>query len=543
MFYDLHEAGTVKTDKGTGVLLNQPTDRLAEPLRTRTEHGDMYLEFDFMLPPGSSATVHLQGRYGIRLNDSRSQAGAASGAILLPGRNNLRQTVPPRMNVGKAPGLWQNLKVSFQAPQFDSTGQKVAPATFNQVVYNGVVIHENIKVPGVTVGADKEHAMGPLVFSGDNPVAFQNIRYKMYGDERLTINNLTYNYYDGHNELPEVRENPDQSGPASEITWKLAGNQASFALEFTGELVAPNAGTYRFQIPSRGVSQLIIDNDTVVAMGDAAGAQVLAEGSHTFSLLHLKENIWITPELGFFVEGPGIAQYALHSPSSLSPPSTRPIVIEPEQRAVVQRCFLADEDQKKTFCAAVGDPKNIHYALDLSQGALVSVWKGGFLDATSMWTGRGQGQLAYPLGGTIELSSEPVVAVLQNKEEPWPDTAQNYQLEGYELDKDGRPTFQYSFQGTAVEDKITPADDGQYLTRTLRVNGMDTKNRWFRLAQGKKIERLPNGLYGIDDKNYYIRVASDMKQKPLIRQGKDGEELLIPASSLKDQQLAYSIIW
>lgn len=89
-----------------------------------------------MLSKGSTAGLVLQDKYEIRLNDSWTDAGSlaqASGAITYKGSVQLSQNVPPRMNVCKAPGLWQNLKVSFQAPVFDSSGRKVSNARFNEL--------------------------------------------------------------------------------------------------------------------------------------------------------------------------------------------------------------------------------------------------------------------------------------------------------------------------------------------------------------------------------------------------------------------------
>ena len=436
IYYHLNNEKTSKEEKGKGIIINHSKGGDNGDLLTNFEHGDIDLEFDFMLPKGSTTGVYLQSRYGIRLNDSWSNAGSivqASGAIYLPYKDNkqLAQVIPPRMNVCKAPGLWQNLKVSFQAPKFDNTGKKVSNAKFNKVVYNGVVIHANIDLQGVNAQRmpGDETPLAPLMFSGNSDIAIRNIRYKMFADS------------------------------------------------------------------------------------------------------------------------PGTSRSHLHFASSLlQPTSDRPIIIEPEKRTIVQRCFIEDGQKKSTFCVAVGEPGQIHYAMDLSQGAIINLWKGGFLDATTMWTGRGGEQLARPLGSKIELSNAPAFAILQNTEKAWPASMQkasNYQFKSYQLDEHGRPTFKYLINGFSIEDKVTPQNNDQYLTRTLKVKGgNDTRNLWFRLAKGRKIELLPDGFYGIDDKNYYIKVHANKKEKPLIRKVKDGEELLIPVILTGEQsQLEYSIIW
>ncbi|HRN56988.1 MAG TPA: hypothetical protein PLL71_11075, partial [Agriterribacter sp.] len=60
----------LKEEAGTGILVNNPSGSTRPQLITKMEHGNMLLEFDFMLAPHASVTVYLQGRYGIRLADS-----------------------------------------------------------------------------------------------------------------------------------------------------------------------------------------------------------------------------------------------------------------------------------------------------------------------------------------------------------------------------------------------------------------------------------------------------------------------------------------
>ncbi len=555
VFYDLKDESIIKEEKGTGVLIYNPKDNDKQPILTNVEHGDMDLEFDFMMPKGSTSAVYLQGSYGIRLNDSWDETNSiakASGAIYqsIEGNKPVAPIIPPRFDVCRAPGLWQNLKIFFQAPKFDGTGKKISNAKFTKVVYNGVVIHENIEVPEAASQKHpgNENPLGVLTFSSNDGIAVRNMRYKIYSNDVVKVNNLSYSYYDGKfDKIPEVAE-ASKHGKAQVITWKMTGSQGSFVLKFDGEFIIPKSGTYVFHLQSRDISQLIINDKTVIVPGDKLDSQILEKGSHKFSLVYIKENSEGTPQLGLFVEGPGIATHSLHAASSLVPTMERPIIVEPGKRTIVQRCFMANGLQKRTFCVAVGEPGQIHYAMDLSLGAVINVWKGSFLDVTTMWTERGEEQLAKPLGSTIELSSGPTIALLKNKDETWPGTIlerNNYQFKGYRLDEQKRPTFKYIIHGLAIEDKIIPENNDQYLTRTLTVNDKsNTKNLWFRLAKGSQIKLLPNGLYSIDDNNYYIEIKTNKKQNPLIRKVQDGEELLLPAILDEGQaQLTYSIIW
>jgi hypothetical protein len=76
------------------------------------------------------------------------------------------------------PGQWQSFDVTFRAPRFDASGNKVANALFEKVIHNGVVVHENAEVTGSTRAAayKDEKSTGPLMLQGDHgPVAYRNI--------------------------------------------------------------------------------------------------------------------------------------------------------------------------------------------------------------------------------------------------------------------------------------------------------------------------------------------------------------------------------
>jgi hypothetical protein len=91
--------------------------------------------------------------------------------------------VAPRINVSRAPGLWQNIRIQFQAPKFDASGKKIANARVVRIVLNGVTIIENAVLQAPTRGSAfaNEAAMGPLRLQGDHgPVAFKNFRYSTH---------------------------------------------------------------------------------------------------------------------------------------------------------------------------------------------------------------------------------------------------------------------------------------------------------------------------------------------------------------------------
>jgi len=226
----------------------------------------------------------------------------------------------------------------------------------------------------------------------------------------------------------------------------------------------------------------------------------------------------------------------------------KPIIMTPKDQVIVQRCFIGVEGKKSTFCVAVGDPGGINYAMDLSQGALINIWKGGFIDATTMWTSRGEEQLAKPLGeNVIKLVSEPNFAPLRDKEQVWPDSTQTldrFRFKGYKLDQQGRPTFRYKLGGVTIWDKIEPANNDQNLTRTVKISGKNTQSQiWIRLAKGQSIKKIKKNSYNVPDKNYRIDLVSNKKQKPIIRRADGGMELIVPVAMNENQgEVKYSII-
>lgn len=161
---------TMTARAGEGVFAFIPTRRVtqAADLVTATDHGDIELEFDYLLAAGSRATIVLQDAYELIISDSRGDLHpAATGNGGIAG-------YAPRQQAGKAPGLWQTLKLAFRAPQFDAAGKKTTPARLVRATLNGVTIHENAQLQaraGVT-----EKARGPLRVASSGAIAFRNVK-------------------------------------------------------------------------------------------------------------------------------------------------------------------------------------------------------------------------------------------------------------------------------------------------------------------------------------------------------------------------------
>lgn len=411
--FDLSDARKVNLEKGKGILAYMPDGKQNGALSTTFRHQDILLEFSFMLAKGSTAGVYLLGQYGIELSDAWSEGAQTGtcGAILI---NSGSARMQPRMNVCRAPGLWQKMQVFFKAPK--QGDKKRSQAVFAKIVLNGVVIHENIMMEAPQAVATS----GPVVFKAGSPVGFKDIRYV---------------------------------------------------------------------------------------------------------------NFKSTDEMD-----------ALLRPGRQENTRDRQIVIAPSQKTIVQRCFIEYDQKKRTFCAAVGGPEKIHYAMDLSQAAMVNFWKGDFIDATSMWTDRGEYQIAEPLGSKIETAPTPPFAVLSDSQERWPEKQNDhFKFNGYSLDQNGRPTFDYILEGIHIQDRIVPAEGS--LTRTLTVvSNQLSKALWYRLAEGNNIRAVGDNLFTVDDNSYYIRLVSDKKVKPVIRDSAGKKELIVPGGPSAGA-LTYSIVW
>ena len=564
---------------GTGVLINKTEEDANDNLFTAWEHGDIELELDFMMPKGSNSGLYFQGRYEVQLLDSwgvKDPKYGDCGGIYerwddsrLEGQQGYEGR-PPRINASRAPGLWQHFKIIFHAPRFDEAGNKIANARFVRVEHNGVVIHENVEVTGPTRAAafDDEQPTGPLMIQGDHgPVAFRNIRYKHYGQEHVRLDDLHYRFYEGRFEqLPDFAQaQPLMEDAVDGLTWEVGSNPDTFAVVFDGVIQAPTSGLYlfklaldwitgdpHFQDKNIGGGALHIGGQTALEhdgrQREATGHIDLDAGTHSFTLAYFKNRQGRAPTMALYVEGPDTPLHALNAPGSLPEPSlVGAILIAPSPKPVVLRSFIEHRGTKRTHAVSVGDPSGIHYSIDVSQAALLHVWKGPFLDATPMWHSRGQDQLAVPQGSVLTLSGGPSLAFLDDEATSWPDSVDHaapYRFQGYDLDEARRPTFRYHLGEVAVEDQLVPDEEGRFLTRHLRLRAeQEPPPLWCRLAAGTEIRQLSDGTYAIDDRTYYVQVDFSGGE-PMLRTTEHGQELLVPVRFQgPEARLTYSIIW
>ncbi|WP_421942548.1 3-keto-disaccharide hydrolase [Pedobacter sp.] len=421
---DMNIVNAVKSTKGTGILLNTSTPKKPGfDLYTIKEYGDMVLELDYLVAKGANSGIFLQSNYEIQIEDSwtlTNPVSSSNGGAHERWNNDKPEGEKgfdgsaPRQNVSKAPGLWQHIKIVFQAPKFDASGIKIANARLLSVDLNGVTIHENVELTGATRGGfGTEKALAALRLQGDQgTVAFRNIS--------------------------------------------------------------------------------ITDIPVATAQNGRRGG------------------------------GGG-----------------DPIYVDAPVNTMIRSFVDVLPGVRSVHAISVGGAQQTAYSYDLDNGTLLHGWHGGFLDATPMWDGRGNGT-SRPLGSVTRFTSKPVLAIakLATPESAWvPDTAgTGFRTKGYVMDSQERPEFKYIIYGTKVTDAVKVMENGQGLTREVTIE-QPAKDLYLLLGEVKDINEVSKGLYLVDDKAYYLQFPNG--EKPIVRDANGKKQLIIPIGS----KLNYSILF
>ncbi len=146
---------------------------------SKDKFNDCTIHLEFRLPfmprargqERANSGVYVQGRYEVQILDSFGLAGKDNEC------GGIYTMSAPKVNMCYPPLSWQTYDIDFVAAKFDGAGKKTSDAVLT-VRHNGVVIQDNVKVPGPTGGSlSKESAEpGPIHLQdhGD-PVVFRNI--------------------------------------------------------------------------------------------------------------------------------------------------------------------------------------------------------------------------------------------------------------------------------------------------------------------------------------------------------------------------------
>ena len=541
----------LNTAKGMGILHNDFSraiqNKPVHNLVTKMEHGDMMLEFDFMMAKGSNSGVYFQSRYEVQLYDSwgvkTPRSSDLGGLYQTIKKGNGMRGKAPMKNAALAPGLWQHMEISFQAPRFDTKGNKTADARFIYVKLNGITLHENINVDGPTISAsfEDEKPYGPLMIQGDHGTfAIKNIKYAAQDDLNVDLHDISYQYFEkSATTLAEAKTTkPNLQGKINALDSRLAPARDKFLLVFDGKMNIPATDSYTFSSLFSGTGSLEIDGKKVLEAKDlflngspVMGTTALRAGEHTFKFWIHKDLDWARPGLSLYIEKTNSKSIALHAAASMPDRSPAPLIaVKAESGPEMIRSFMNHNNRKLTHVVSVGDPAQVHYAYDLLQGGILQAWKGDFLNTTDMWHERGEPQTATPLGAPIVLAGN---CPIYEKTTP-KDSITDYQYKGYTLSA-GVPTFSYTYKTLSIKDKIQP--EGKGLKRSITVSGEGKEKTMIRIAQGSSITPLGKGLYSISNQAYFVQIPADLF--PKIENFLGQQVLLLPAA----EAIQYQLIW
>lgn len=547
---------------GKGVLLNINDNSKKDNIVSILEHGDIELELDVMLPKGSNSGLYLQGRYELQLFDSwgvKNPKFSDMGGIYRNWENapdKIYMGKAPLANAAKAPGLWQHLRISFRAPRFDAAGNKIENARFVSVVLNGVVIHENVEVPKPTGGPieNNEKPTGPLFIQGDHgPVALRNIRYQLMNELEYKVDNVSYEIFHGNfkstNDFASLK--PTATGKSEDLSVAVLDIDNAYGIRLKGEITVPEDGRYRFRSNYTGGTKFLLDNKELFNYPTPDGWRndtvtvALKAGTYPFEILNFKDASWMPPRLALFASTANSTEKPLHGLSSYPPDDAPPssIYLNAGKEPRLLRAFLDYKGKRKdrlTHTIGVGDPSGLNYVYDLRSGNLVCVWRGDFVDATPMWHDRGDGSFR-PMGAALFLTNNQALAYLNSDSEGFPASAKEGDLtgKGYAIDEStGRPIFLINYRDLQLEDRVFPDENNTVITHSIALKkGTATEGLYYKLAEGASIDQMADGMFAVNDKEYYIKVPASAK--PFIREVNGKKELV----ALFGQSLQYSIIW
>ena len=548
-----YDSESLNPSKGSGILYNNFKKEIqfkeGRNLFTKFNHGDIYLELDIMVAEGSNAGIYFQSRYEVQILDSwNSKAPTSSdmGGIYerWSGDKGFEGNAPLK-NASLAPGLWQHMEISFQAPKFDAAGKKIMNAKFNFIKLNGAILHENIFVTGPTrsSAAEDEKLLAPIMFQGDHGVvAFKNIHYAFLENLNVTTSEINYKYHERNIKTPAeaIKIKPTAEGKTKSINARLAAVEDGFLLQFEGLMTIPSSDTYLFTSSYSGDGSLEIDGKSVIKPtwtwigGETVSGSIhLEKGEHHFNLWVNKNDGWAQNGLSLFIEKANSKAIPLHSPSSMPEVTPALITVKTEKEPEIIRSFMIHKNKKLTHVISVGDPAQVNYSYNLLQGALLQVWKTDFLNVMNMWYERGEPQTAIPMGSPIVLAGNCPIYDKANAI----DSISGYQYKGYTLTQRRLPIFSYAYKEMFIKDMISPFEQGRGFNRTISVTGKGIEDEVIRIVQAKTIVPVGKGLYAIDNQSYYIQVSPALL--PKIETYNNQQVLLIPASN----EITYQIIW
>lgn len=310
-------------------------------------------------------------------------------------------------------------------------------------------------------------------------------------------------------DFSKLKPHREGSVPDNLIDIKLDDYKNEFGVVFTGKLLAPRKGSYRFYLTGDDGVRIKVDGKTVVEYdgihpaGDIKeGSIQLEQGEHEFRYEYFQAggeiyafaawkgaNFDITPLSAWLPKG------WQQGARSKQKKDFDPIPLVVKAEPVIYRNFIAGAGNRGI---GVGYPGGINLAWSAESMNLAVVWRGAFMDAAMHWNSRGGGH-QKPLGYDVFQPTgdvTPAFFVTDKPESDWPawDPVKRFEgfvWKGYSLDARRYPTFRYTWKGVQVEETYEVSGDGNKpdgkarLIRTVKLAGQLPAQAWFRIATGQ----------------------------------------------------------
>jgi hypothetical protein len=542
---------TSKELSGSGkgaIMLNQPTKKNPGTDIISSEiFGDVDLKMTYMMGEGSNSGVYLQGQYEVQLYDSWKEttprAGGNGGVYerwdeSKPDGQKGYQGYAARQNVSKAPGVWQNLEVSFRAPRFDAAGKKTENARFRHIKLNGVTIHEDLELFGPTRGALKatDVATGPIRIQGDHgPVAIKSLEVMQMNFPEPTVGSISYTVYPGSfTEFPELENlKPATSGKIASFEDFKTGVSGPTLTKFEGALEIKKAGNYTLNVmvpEGLGAIQIGSNSDKIILNQYTSTVQQSFEAGNTsYTIWVSKPRDWSAQGFEWTASNVAMWPVALSSPAIAPGYFADPIWVDTEATPVLRSFVRLPSGKSLSHAVSVSSKAGAHFTYDLSSHQLIRVWRGGFLDATPMWNDRGNG-MSLPLGVVTNLNQGKLL--IQNADE------MGLKSTGYSVQGDGDILFTgMTDSGNAFSDHLKLNSDGTGLERSIQLAGTPVGTS-IQVAEGGGLKKISDTIYLIEESGLYLRVA-DKGMIPTQMPTADGQGIFLPFNG----NLSYSLLF
>ncbi|MHA7130083.1 3-keto-disaccharide hydrolase [Algoriphagus namhaensis] len=535
--------------KGKGdILLNAPSKKNSgTDIISKETFGDVDLRMSYMMAEGSNSGIYLQGQYEVQLFDSWTEKTPRSGGNAgiyerwdesKPEGQKGYQGYAPRQNVSKAPGLWQELEISFQAPKFDASGEKIANARFRYIKLNGVTVHEDVELLGPTRGAlaGGEVAEGPIRIQGDHgPIAIRALEVKEMNFPAPQVNSISYDVYAGsYNEFPDfATAKKVKSASIDSFDDFQSGVSGPTLTKYQGVLNIQKAGKYKFSLAvpeGLGAMRIGEDQNPIRLNGYTTLVEKSLEpGEIPYTLWVSKPRDWSVRGFQWNVESESMWPVALSSPGVEMGFIQDPIWVDTEETPVLRSFVQLPSGKKLSHGVSVSSAGGIHFSYDLNSHQVLRVWRGEFLDATPMWNDRGNG-VSLPLGVVTELNEgEPLFTGNEML---------SIQTSGYEVIGDGEVRFLGQTDGGAsFVDHLTLRSDGKGLHRVVTTEGL-SEGMMIQVARGTDFVQIGEGFYWLEESGLYLEVT-DASISPVLKEVDGEKRIYLPVTSEVDYTLMF----